>query len=354
MSSFTVQLIFFGLIGFVPNEGGQNGMTALMVDPASLGISKCRPKHKQLVLLLDGECTPEQECLERADTDRLQLQWELDKEDLEIFGNQRQIEFRLRGKQSIFGNDKELPSYDWQAASYSWVPSIDLLTGGYGHVREAFVRDGRPKPPVQARFTVRGGQTSACHLIHEPVKYSDPQEEDRKVVLFHYDNLVNRSCFQQAVADGVKVEFEVEGSFMNLYSWSFTPSHEHRNKQQELKRSVRLSPSPGSDTVTLIVANVPRYPHRNHDYQRGEDDDQQCPPHSDIFFDLLAREPPVRPTRRATNITRSVNPGSCEDELTALIDLLGPRAEGPLKSLADAIHPRALHSRTFCDGMGYP
>lgn len=362
MSSITVQVIFFGLMGFVPNEGGLKGMTALIVDPPRQAGDPCSiPPHFPLVLVVTGKCEPAGNCLQEGvpGKNNVTLKWQLDREDLEIFGKQKSMEvcsgglFNRWKKWASAHSDSPAPAYSWELPSFSWVPSIDRLTGGYGHVREDFLQDGTPDPPVNARFLVRGGQASACHLIHKiPVAQEETQGEEREITLFHYDFGGKIAPFDRAVADAVKVEFEAEGRSIDLYSWNFSAPQQ----QQKLKpkRAVRLSPPDGSNTLTLIVANVPLKPHRDNDGV-----DHQCPPHSDIFYDMLARESPYRPTRTVVQYPPAhiMNPGSCEKELSDVVEILGPyKEEAPgLSFLSEAIHPRAApHSRTFCDGMAAP
>lgn len=329
--SITVQVIFIGLIGFAPNLGGQKGMTALMVDPDLVGKP---PVHTPVVLLLRGECESRNphhdDCEKDMDSE---LHWTLIYEDVEIFGQQKSMDFGKKRKRH-----KDMPSSKDQAKDFSWVPSIDLLTGGHGQVRQEFLKDGWPKTPVSARFTVRGGQASSCHLIHRPEKYPDPRQPEREVILFHYDNVVNYASYQQAVADAVKVEFQVEGKFASLYAWNFT-----EEGQESLSRKVKLYPEKG--LITLVVANLPEQDGQAH--SGGS--------HFDIFFDLLARQPPFRPTRSATDITETMDPGSCEEEFDTIQKRFSPSTDPALKTLAEITHPTAApHSRTFCDGMSYP
>jgi hypothetical protein len=367
MSSITVQVIFFGLMGFVPNEGGQKGMTALIVDPPRpvAGDPCSVPPHVPLVLVVKGKCAPAGNCLQEhvPGKENVPLKWQLDQEDLEIFGRQKSMEvcsggfFNRWKKWASAYSDSPAPNYSWELPSFSWVPSIDRLTGGYGHVREDFLQDGRPEPPVTARFLVRGGQASACHLIHKiPVTQEKNQDEEREITLFHYDFGGRIPPFDRAVADAVQVEFEVEGRSIDLYSWDFSAP----KQQQELKpkRAVRLSPLDGRDVLTLIVANVPLKPH---EYNEGAG--HSCPPHSDIFYSMLARESPYIPTRTLVQYPPAylMKPGSCEEELSDVVKILGPYREEEeeedrgLSFLSEAIHPRAApHSRTFCDGMAAP
>lgn len=61
MSITTVRVIFWGLVGLVPNEDVKKGMTVLFADPGTAHHqsqnSECQiPPHVSFAFLLKGEC----------------------------------------------------------------------------------------------------------------------------------------------------------------------------------------------------------------------------------------------------------------------------------------------------------
>lgn len=332
MSSITVEVIFMGLIGFVPHEG-QRGMTALMVDPAAKGGHE----HVPYVLVLngDGECLPRgnPDCFRSCDqfrqvadvSIRPNMCWQLTGEDLKILGNQASLKFDQTGYLTMFGNPKEVPSWGWQANDYSWVPGMDLLTGGYGRVLNSCMAEGKPCKLVRSRLRLRGGHATACHLIHMDTGKAG---EKRNVIKFPY--LVGSEKFEQVVADAAKVEFQIEGDEVYLHSWAF-----RKGGQKPHKASVTLKPSDRERRLTLIVTNFP-----------GPGDDTGSNFHAEVLFDLLAVQPTVRPTRKncAKEYCKEFlrHPGSCESEATQIEELFNAARE-----------PKYIHSPTFCDGMSF-
>lgn len=316
--SVTVHVIFMGLIGLVPQEG----MTALMVDPSGDN------EHVPYIFLLEGECNPvgESTCSRYCDQfgEVPKLCWQLDKEDLKILGNQTLLTFDRTGYQTIFGNPKEVPRWKWQANDYSWVPGIEILTGGYGKIRDSCLADGEPCGLVRARMRLRGGHATACHLIHD---VSDARETGRKRNVINFPYQIGDRELHQAVADAARVEFQVEGDEVYLHSWSFDKD----GGQEPHKDSVILKPENPGRPLTLIITNFPLHEHSGSNF------------HAEILFDLLALAPPERPTRKdcaeydCPRLPRY--PGSCEQEAAQIEELF----EG---------HDY-IHSRTFCDGMSF-
>src|SRR5688572_21254803 len=108
MTTITVRLIFWGLVGFVPDLDGQRSLTALLVDPARTQVQQgtCPlPTHFSVVYLLDGNCVEGGDCkripqgkgfqadlmgfnLDLGPDKPLQLAWMLDQEELEISGEE--------------------------------------------------------------------------------------------------------------------------------------------------------------------------------------------------------------------------------------------------------------------------
>jgi hypothetical protein len=357
--SILVRVVFWGLIGFVPHEEGQKGLTALFVDPTQIKPAEgfCAiPKHVPVVYLLDGQCEPDKgQCVQVPFGRELEvathlgektpkLRWLIEDEDLEIFGQERKVEFRHRGRRKFGGRLRDVPERFRQTGDYSWVTSMGALTGGHGQVREDCLR-GEKTCPLNARFTIRGGRASACHLFHEPEEA--PKDETRKVVVFDFsENRNGRSISvgHQAVADAVQVEFEVEGDHVDLQSWGLASI----DGQQQPRASVRLKPAAQSRTVTLLVVNSPVNPKVTGEATaHGASHGPACTPrpHSDALFALLARQPEFPTERLRSTKVRKVNPGTCEAEIADLararVDFGGIAFEAP-------------HATTSCDGASYP
>ena len=345
--SITVRLIFWGLIGFVPN--GDQGMTALLVDPEAaqadhqnVNPACAVPPHLSVVYLFDGECD-QGDCRRvppgrvndsrRMGFDRtvhgkdLPLAWLLNKEDLDIVGDEN-VAARLR--KPFFGSNRKVaPTSKRQTSYFSWVQSMSALTGGQAQIGSDCL-EGKASCPIQARFTVEGGRAGACHLFHFP-KAPQAKDDRRELRIFEY-TVPGQPSFFRAVADAVLVEFEVEGDSVLLLS----------RKLPERPPSTawaRLKPVNGK--LTLVVANFP--PRSNSHGTAAPHPGHSCvPPHSDSLLDLLAQTPKLIAVRRETDRRgEKVVPGSCEPEANILAELLTRPGEPP-------------HSTTACDGRTIP
>lgn len=339
MTTITVRLIFWGLVGFVPDLDGTRSLTALLVDPARTQIQEktCSfPPHYSVVYLLDGEC--EGDCRkvppnrepdaalmgfdQQGPGKRLPLAWLLDQEELGISGEEDE---RLKlQKPWLSFLHRKAPRSDRQVSHFSWVQSMNRLTGGNGRVLDDCL-GASTNCPLQARFRLQGGEASACHLFHERENSSGPE---RNVQIFEYQTANGRNP-KRVAADAALVEFEQEGDSVILESQGLP----ERNRSRATARLI-----PNKDRIiTLVVANLPEGP-RNGELHHHRDCSR---PHSDALLDLLKKRPSRLPNRKPAGTVR-LNPGACEKEAAVLADLLsGASGEIP-------------HSTTSCDGASYP
>lgn len=336
--SITVRLIFWGLIGFVPNPQGHDGLAALLVDTqkAQEGIppSKCGvPNHIAAVYLLDGDCEGGT-CTRKPDDRKgdfrdvgldqnfrgkpLPLAWLLGQEELSLAGEEKgKIKFR---KPFLGHSHKIAPKTSRQAAYFSWIPSMDSLTNGHGQVRPSCLAGG-DDCPVRARFFVPGGRAGACHLLHDPAP-KDSKDSRQDVKIFKY-TAPGQPCFEQAVADALLVELKVKSESVTLLSQSFSGD-------PRATFWARLKPD-HQGKITLVVGNFPPHNAASHG---------NCAfPHSDLLRQLLLTKPAIQFSRADTHRVQKVVPGSCELEATELADLL---------AAAGSEHP---HAGTACDPL---
>jgi hypothetical protein len=353
--SITVRVIFWGLMGFVPNEEGQRGLTALLVSP-----SHQEAAHIPAVYLYEGSCegipltknggnpcvrVPDpykQDVATHLGATAPGLRWLLQNEDLEILGEESRVKLNTTGRKTLFGRLREAPASARQTAAFTWVPSMATLTAGHGQVRDDCLF-WVGTCPLSARFKVRGGKARTCHLFH--TLKADPRSPAQEVVVFSYrsengkpENLPP----PQAVADAVQLEFEVEGDYVELGAWDFPGL----SGQQTLKAAVKLRPPAGSRTLTLIVSNGPQHSDDEEDYTGS--------PHQEALFNLLARQPVFRFTRDELR-TEWVAPGTCEREITALANATFDRPNDKhAKSDGSGSRKEVPHATTACDGATYP
>ncbi|HET9210415.1 MAG TPA: hypothetical protein VFR03_08450 [Thermoanaerobaculia bacterium] len=340
--SITVRLIFWGLIGFVPNPQGHDGLAALLVDTqaAQTAPSRCGvPVHFGALYLLDGQC--EGDC-RRIPTgketaaaqmgfksprgEKLPLAWLLDKEDVTVVGNQEDDKIQVRKPWWWWPFSKICPKSERQSGFFSWVPSMDMLTGGHGRIKDSCLRADKDCP-LNARFLAPGGKLGACHLLHgsDPQDATDPRH--RNVDIFQYtSSSPNQPAPERAVADASLVELEVKGDSVLLLSKGL-PGRSTSSAWARLKPDA-------NGKLTLVVANFPRHNAGN---------PPNCPPHSDLLFTLLADPGTPRLTRTMTGKINRVFPGSCEPEAQILAEIIE-------KGVSHE-HP---HAGTACDGMTYP
>lgn len=343
--SITVRVIFWGLIGFVPNPEGQKGLTALLVDTAQAQRDdaveeKCKIQdHLSAVYLFDGTCEGE-DCTRprgvdndaiamglRSEANPLQLGWLLDHEDLKLVGDETK---KMSFHNPFMGfSSKIAPASERQAQSFFWVPSLATLAEEAGVVRKECI-EGKPPCPLNARFTLQGGEAGACHLIHQTGITA--RDRKRYVRIFDYD-LPGRQKFQRAVADAVLVTLTFKGDSVLLVSQSLQ-GHDGSPAQ------ARLWPD-AHGTVTLVVAHFPRNARLNEATHLAH---TSCvPPHSDILLRLLSTGPKTKGIRRAdSGKVKRLDPGSCEAEAISLAKLFKDSS------------PEVPHATTACDGIKYP
>ena len=339
MTTITVRLIFWGLVGFVPDLDGARSLTALLVDPARTQIqqSACPlPTHYSVVYLLDGKCKGDCRKVpfgkefdaglmgfnQPLNGNLLPLTWMLDQEELGISGEEdEKLKLQSSWLKFLF---RQAPRSVRQASNFSWAQSMKRLSGGKGEVEGDCLGESRTCP-LQARFRVDGGVASACHLLHTKDELSGSK---RNVQVFEYTTANNRHP-KRVAADAILVEFEARDR-VALTSQGLP-------KRDRDKATAWLTPVDDRGIITLVVADLPagaRVGANNHHGACSR-------PHSDALYDLLTNRPSTLPGR-VLGRTVPLNPGACEPEAKMLAELLsGASGEIP-------------HSPTSCDGATYP
>jgi len=383
--SVTVRLIFWGLIGFVPNPGGHDGLTALLVDPKHAQPLETKPEcavppHFSVVYLLEGQC--EGACERIPDHqlgnallmgfrqplqngEPLPLFWLLEQEDLTITGgDDDRMKFRSPFFFLRFLQKRSAPRSERQASYFTWVQSMDTLTGGHGEVKPACLNPGitrqdgdnleqlkeEERCPIHARLKVRSGRASACHLLHllPPSDAGDGQRADdgkRDVQIFDYTVPGQPNPLHKATADAMLVQLKAEGDNVVLLSQGFPERHDPSlsetppNDPPLPMAWARLRPD-SHGKLTLVVAN---FPPRTGAAEDAHDHTKCAPSHSDILFRLLATQPKLPATRSASTETQKTMPGSCEPEAVELAHILSSASHGEFPHAATACDPRGFH-----------
>jgi hypothetical protein len=231
---FTLRLIFYGLIAFVPDSSGQ-GMLAIMPNTAGMVASDgCPlPEHQQVFILREGTCASSNcgdgKIFPVAPQHRFEIEpaytipwWEI--KDLATMAG---------------GEQPALPDSALETRDVGWIPLLPTVAPGAGGFPAVCV----PWPeycPIQAMFRLHHGTTSVCHLVH--TRKEDP------VHAFRFKPLVGSASSRpvvQALADAVLVEIPVLGDEVVItatpFDWSGTIQH-------------KLHPD-ATGRVTLIAAN---------------------------------------------------------------------------------------------------
>lgn len=342
----TVRLIFWGLIGFVPNTNLQNGMTALL---AATGLDQgaCHvPPHASQVLLLDGECKGD--CLRGMATAgsavatgigpvdaRFKLNWMLNGEHLEVTGGEPGVNLALGNRPKIRGHQVALPATADQASDFSWVPDMDVLSGGKGGVNDACLAENVTGCPIVARFKIKSGRVMAGHLLHK----IDPAGTRVSAFDFFRDGVLIPD-YEQAVADAVLVEMTVGEDHVDLVSSDYAKRHPNA--------VATLSPAKGRNVITVLIGQV-------------EDPTVGLPAacirplfnqHSQVFFKLLS-DPTIKPAIRKVSQpekTAVVTPGACENDFIKLAPAPKPKKVKKAGSpKPPAAIPVAPHTSLECD-----
>ncbi len=315
-----VRVIFWGLIGFVPNEQVEKGMTALLIKASTVHEGQCHiPDHAPRVWLLEGECYGN--CLREPAAERVRaagvglpgpleqmgarykLRWWLDGEHLEIDGALPGFALERKTRVQVQGKPAEFPSDVIQTSDFSWIPEMDVLTSGKGAINEDCLAEAKTCP-ISARFKITGGRASTCHLLHDTIDLAGDRD---RIATFNFKlpdgTLVPN--YTQAAADAIVVELIVEGDEVEIKSFDFG--------RETQKAAAALRPTHGSSTVTLLVGH---WENPNNPQPSSNCYSAMLKRHSEAFFELLS-DRSSGAARRVFKEYREegVSPGSCEKDL---------------------------------------
>jgi hypothetical protein len=294
-ATFTLKLIFYGLIGFIPNnEQNPTALTVVLADAVgSQHVSDgCKiPEHYPALFVAASKC--------RQDRGRCQFSSFLDKkfgfpkEDLGVKGSWRidgmKINFSLinsdgepvdiAGKLNFVRNRRQagsqIPSNKTEATDFSWVPKVDL-----GKKIDAKCLSGKTTCPVAARVEVNGaGDVTTCHLV---------ETHKEKLVCAHKFEAFTSPAqnpgpfLPQAVADAVMVTMQLpkKKNYLDLSVLLTIQTFDQKEPTQ-------ISLSPGENSfVNVWIVNIPEY---------MDDGDAAChnadvDKHSELYFNLSERQ----------------------------------------------------------------
>lgn len=295
-ATFTLKLIFYGLIGFVPNnEQNPTALTVVLADGAGSQYASdgCKlPEHYPALFVAASKC--------RQDRGRCQFSSFLDgkfgypKEDLGVKGS-----WRIDGKQikiSLIDSDgtpinipagdlnfvrdrrqagSQIPGNKVEATDFSWVPKVNL-----GKKIDAKCLSGKTICPVIGRIDIKGqGEVTTCHLV---------ETHKEKLVCAHKFEAVTPpaqdpgSFLPQAIADAVMVTMQLprQQNYLDLSVLLTVQTFDQ-------KESIQIALSPGDNSsVNIWIVNLPEY--------LDESDvachDVNVDKHSELYFNLSERQ----------------------------------------------------------------
>lgn len=302
--AFTLKIVFYGLIAFIPDSDNK-GLTAILLDEVG---------HESKVSFYQGYC----------DSGACPPYWNLSKVDLNIIG----LPALTKGKEMAglaFPRLTAVSGFPVNAndmRSLKWVPRMEAIEYDASAVKSDCLKSAT-SCPVAARVRLEGqGAASSCHFLHTE------NDKDDLLVGFFFA-APGQSAVQhkvRAIADAIEAEFSVEDIYLEEAALA-NPSMKGRR--------VKLTPVDGK--VVLLITNQPLTE----------------PTRSDLHFlsyYKLSRSGSAningdRFHHRATEVTHAVDEaGSCEEIVSTIVL---PALEAPRKQSAVYVP----HNKAECDAV---
>jgi hypothetical protein len=282
--TFTVKVIFWGLIALAPLKQG-NEIMALLANGGD---------HIAQVYLLKGRCTGD--CFHNLPrVSSFELVWRPYQEQLQIAEAGPPIQLAHGTRRNFLGRPDRFPGSLIESSDLSWIPEMDIVTGDKRTLKSSCLGNAS-ECPISARFLVDKGQLSACHLLHK-----ENNQAEAFTFKPHAGSAV--SDFYQASADAVAQTFGVQGSSITLKALTFTGSE---------TASATLEPEDGE--LVLLVGNFPFFPIVKAPSRPPQGSESHFP----AFYELLTNPPSKPPFRHHTLVFQHTEPGSCEPYVSEL------------------------------------
>ncbi len=286
-NSATLEVIFYGLIGLVPDRNYRD-LIALLLDGSSSGVEE----HVPALYLDQGICSG---CKNLPDSPSNFLfgarsihGWDLWFPDLEKEGSP------LRSGRP----PRQFPTQLVDLTSPLWMPQMSLISPQVGTVRAGCL-EGKPSNcGVAARFRLAGwGQADvqdsgveACHFVHGSDRVVD-------AFLFAPRGEPVGTASLNAVADASKFSIRFQGPELRLALRRFG---------QQVQYATLM---PAQGIIRLVVWNQPKVPHcEGHPRM----------PHFEAYYKLTAGRTTRISVPRGPHVTPGKILGSCEDLLTTI------------------------------------
>ena len=240
--NFTLRIIFYGLIAFVPNSE-KRGLTAIVLDSKGVGLA-C---HTPRLILYRGVRVQSS-----GDTP---LPWVLAKSDLSFsplptLGPGEHMEglaFPTSPGIKGFPTESDDPNRDDQK-SLKWVPQMANIEHAASEINGDCLRKAE-SCPLAARVKLEGrGTASACHFLHE--EESEEGSDTLRAFVFapSYEPALPDGA--RVVADALAVDFQIASSYLDILEKPISGGFPGR--------IVRLAPQ--GREIVLIVMNQPNNP----------------------------------------------------------------------------------------------
>lgn len=354
---FTLRLVFYGLIAFVPNtpsypgEPPDQGMVAILVDTRGiLGTdSNPLPEHRPVGLVMEGCLCTDGDC-RRCTTGAAAppLPFDLPRwHHIEFSPDyyygpwQQQDHMALRWS----GERLPLPESALQSQDFSWSPSLDAVAPGGGQVRRECIH--HPEYcKVSAAAWLWHGTARACHLAHlreAAANPENPYEGNQPVNAFRFKRAGSEDSVRdvvQAVADAVVVEVPITAGELSILLRPFG--------SEESTQAYRFTPHNGR--LTLVIGNLPTH--------TANEDRDEASHHFEAFYtlaeELVLDEYRVVPHRLEKMTASEYFAMDCEQEVTALgrhlveLNVEAGRNTGGEGNAASAVVPAPPHSMEVC------
>jgi hypothetical protein len=249
--SFTLRIIFYGLIAFSPNAD-DSGTLALLVDGRAACMelepsADCSGSaHLPMIFLLDGDCV-DGDCVRGISGKGLpfNLLWVLERERVHIEGLTS-----TPGPASSDPPDESFPSSSGTARHRGWQARMSRL----GFAVKPDCRRGDASCALSATFAIPGSDSDriTCHLFHAPMseKCEDLQLEVKEFEFREPDCGEGQAdTYRQALADATMTEVDVTSSSIELATGNLTDGS---GSHSATIRPIQV----GNEwVVTLVVGN---------------------------------------------------------------------------------------------------
>jgi hypothetical protein len=273
-NSFTLKIIFYGLIGLVPSRQNSD-LWAILLDGVRAGVTE----HVPAMDIYQGSCVDCNRYLTSSNIPRAGSSWSLKNLDLVAEIDPGRDPLRSLPPPSVSPRTKE------EAAELGWIPSMVAISKESSIVKPSCLAQNitADSPcPAAARVRVAGwDEAASCHFLHG---------QDKRTEAFSFAPAGEQSTGSiHAIADALAFRWYFIGSSISfkVKSWGGADNY------------IELKPDNG--LITLIIWNHPPGLLEQHHRRR----------HFVAYYKLAAEEPIKKPVPRGHRTDRTEN-GTCE------------------------------------------